>query len=215
MSGSAHPPIAVFYHCVLSGPRIPSEAYAISLFQSQMNALGSSGLLREAKEFHIGINGNDGEALLASAFCDAGAQFHIHPQGQSELSTLSDLQQWLRPGWFVLYHHIKGVQHVNDRACEQWRKGMEHHCVYEWDQCVKWLESGYDAVGCHWLTPQKYSGLVVNPLFGGNFWWAKSDFLMKLPPVATDTWDNRYWAEGWVGQGNPKVMDLHPGWPMR
>jgi hypothetical protein len=47
--------------------------------------------------------------------------------------------------------------------------------------------------------------------FGGNFWWARSDLIHRLPPIETETrWD----AEGWLGLGDPDIANLIPGQPV-
>lgn len=209
--------IAIFYHCVLSGPRIPSEDYAVVLLQSQMNALNDSGLSDAADEIHLGINDNNGSAILLCAFAPGKSILKIHVDGQSELATLLDLQAWLKPGWFVMYHHMKGVCYPGNPVWERWRQCMEKVCVWNWEECVDALAKGYDTVGAHWLTHNKYSMVHRSHRYwGGNFWWARSDYLMTLPPLPPDSHAARYDAEVWIGSGkqNPSVLDFAPHWPM-
>lgn len=119
------------------------------------------------------------------------------------------------PETAVLYTHAKGsytVDPVNDR----WLRSMNSLLIGQWRKCVKLLESGYDAVGPHWLVPgvtyehQQPYWEIRSPFFGGNFWWARSDYLARLPEP---DYDSRYSAEAWIGTGNPEVYDLSPGWP--
>jgi hypothetical protein len=116
----------------------------------------------------------------------------------------------------VLYHHIKGVQYPNSPVHDRWRKCMEQACVWNWRECVRLLESGLDTVGAHWLTRTKYPMLGPGQRYwGGNFWWATSDYLLTLPPLPEDTWSNRYLAEDWIGKSpiNPRIHDFAPHWP--
>ena len=211
--------IAVWYHCLLSGPRIPSEDHALSVLQSQMSALSESGLAAAAQEIHLGINDTDGSALLLCAFAPEPdkTQLQVHADGQSELTTLRDLQAWLKPGWLVFYHHIKGVGYPGDLVRERWRRCMERVCVWNWKACTSVLEAGADTSGAHWLTHQKYPMILETQRYwGGNFWWATSDYLLTLPPLPPDSFEARYDAEIWIGSGktNPAVVDFAPHWPM-
>lgn len=210
-------PIAIFYHAVLNGPRIPSEDYAICTLQQQMASLKQSGLEQEAKEIHVGINGTDSDILTASCFCPNGSIYWPNPSGQSELPTLKSLRHWVsaNPGWNVFYFHTKGVSHPGEVSYENWRNRMEQACLWGWRQCVADLDRGYEAVGCHWLTPEKYPGMVTSPFFGGTFWWAKSEYLMQLPNLPEDSFANRFEAESWIGRRRPYpiIRDYYPGWP--
>lgn len=213
--------IAIWYHCVLRGPRIPSEDHAVAVLQSQMNALRDSGACNDIEEFHIGVNGSAGDCLLAlslapSKWCVPG--HHQFENGQSELTTLGALQKWLKPGWLVLYHHIKGVQYPNNPVWDRWRNCMEKVCVWNWETCVRTIVGGgFDTVGAHWMTDKKYPMVGKDQRYwGGNFWWATSDYLMTLPPLPADSFENRYEAEVWIGKSPrpPRIYDFAPHWPM-
>lgn len=125
--------------------------------------------------------------------------------------TLNEVRRWAQrqdSECAVLYAHTKGAYH-GDEINTPWRQSMTRHLVGGWRQCVELL-SDYDAVGCHWLTPQEWPGAVTSPFFGGNFWWARASYLAGLPPLESD---NRHDAEIWIGLGAPRVHDLMPGWP--
>jgi hypothetical protein len=113
----------------------------------------------------------------------------------------------------ICYAHTKGA-YSYELITEKWRRSMTRHCVSGWRSCVKLLEDGWDTAGCHWLTPEKHHDPprypVTTPMYGGNFWWARSGYLRRLPPPGTD---HRHQAEEWVGLGNPEAYDLLPGWP--
>jgi hypothetical protein len=116
----------------------------------------------------------------------------------------------------VYYAHTKGALQPGEMNT-RWRRAMDDLLMGSWQTCVMSLHS-YDAVGCHWLTNAEFPKLIdpMAPVFGGNFWWARAGYLAKLdrvkgtpefPPV------NRWGAEGWMGRGFPKVLDMKPGWP--
>jgi hypothetical protein len=209
-------PISVWYHAVLSSQhRVIDPDYALNLVGNQMEAVRASGLLDRAAELHVGVNGPEADAAAIACFCDSPkTQLQSYgPNSTTEIHTLNRLRNWLRPDWYVLYHHTKGVSTPNQ--ADNWRRRMERYCVWNWQNCVDVLEAGYDACGCHWLTPEKNPGAIASPFFGGTFWWATSNYLMTLPPLPEPKWENRYEAEAWIGKGpnRPNVYDMYPGWP--
>ena len=211
--------IAVWLHTILSGGSVPIDTeFACRILQSQMRALKDSGLLDEADEFHVGINGGheDAEIIRLLAPCSK-VDIREHGLGATtEIPTLKWLQDWLpaHRGWFVLYHHCKGVGHPHDEFHQQHRHVMEKAVVTNWRTCVKDLERGYDAVGVNLVHPVKRP-VLPGRFFAGNFWWGRADYLLKLPQLpSTCSWSNRCMAELWVGSGpgEPKFMDYErPG----
>lgn len=211
-------PIAIFYHCIFSGGSAPIDTeHACRIVAEQMAALCSSGLAAAAEQFYIGINGRPEDRDLARLFAPAKALYLLHgPNATTEIPTLANLRSWalVHPGYHVLYLHTKGVTHPGEVAYEVWRRRMERAVVTNWRTCISDLESGCDACGSHWLTPEQFPN-VTSPFFGGTFWWAKADYLKTLPQLPAATWSNRFEAESWIGRGNPKprVKDYYPGWP--
>jgi hypothetical protein len=212
-------PLAIFYHCIVEGGATGvSPVHSIPIIAEQMQALKESGLHDAATEFHVGLNGDEAASVLLMMLAGEKARITIHGKSaRSEIPTLALLQRWLpgHPGWYVLYFHPKGVTALGQKLREDWRRCMMRAVVWGWRQCISELDKGADAAGCHWLTPERFGSCVKTPYFGGTFWWAKSDFLMTLPPLPTPTWENRYEAESWIGRRprRPVVVDYHPEWP--
>lgn len=216
--------LAVFYHCLLKrgDPPEPIPA-ALSIVASQMATLKTSGLLDAASQLIVGINGGEESKPLADALLPAGASAVFHGlQCRNECRTIRLIEEWL-PGhedWYVLYHHSKGATKPDLRN-RYWRDCMERHCVKNWRRCVADLDSGCDAVGCHWFTPP-----FTPPgqrIFAGTFFWSKASYLRTLPSImdrdriklsGIDSIDSRYESEVWIGNGpvQPKVKDYHQGW---
>lgn len=213
-------PLAVWYHCRLSGGHVPIDTMAaMGIMAEQMAALKNSGLLNEASEFYIGVNGDEEDAQLARLLCPCPKVKLLvnSPALESEIPTMTALQLWLAAhlDWYVLYHHIKGVTHPSEVFYTKWRVRMENACVMNWRRCVSDLDSGFDAVGCHWLTPEQYPSMVGSPFFGGTFWWANAKYLLQLPRLPEPSWQNRFEAESWIGRRRPypHINDYYPGWP--
>lgn len=219
--------LAVFYHCRLSGGEPPINAdHAVGIMASQMAALESSGLAARAEEITIGSNGDTFNYTAALAMAPRKATVINHGRdAQSELPTLALIRHWLRDhlDHYVLYHHTKGAGHWNhgEFFAHQWRQCMERAVVWNWRACIEDLDSGYDAVGAHWLTREKYGssmGPTYTPYFGGTFWWAKASYLSTLPDILHNArpgnTEDRFMAEKWIGLGyQPKVRDYAPHWP--
>ena len=209
--------IAIFYHTILrGGPRNIRTNSALSILSEQMDALERSGLLKQADEFHVGVNGGDADAMVIAQMVGNKAQVAVHGKdAKSEIPTMNLIREWLpgHSGWAVLYHQMKSVS--TPGIADGWRRRMERNVVWNWRNCISLLRGGHEACGSHWLTPEQNPGTIASPFFGGTFWWARSDYLMRLPPLPPDTWENRYEAETWIGKGNPRprIHDFHPGWP--
>jgi hypothetical protein len=217
--------IALFYHCLFYRDGHVCQAAPI-IVAEQMRELSSSGLLAAADEIHIGVNGGDESAVDAHALLPRRTNIIFHGQQcHTELRTLQMIERWVPDhpdGWGVLYFHSKGVTHaVNEDHSNRWRRCMMKNAVTNWRACVSDLDSGYDAVGSHWMEPpQTPPGQYI---FAGTVFWATSKFLSTLPPLAEraqikltglDAPESRYEAEVWIGNGPrvPHVKDYHKNW---
>lgn len=205
--------LAVYYHAY-----IPDES-ALDICLDQLAALQVSELGDKADRVSISLTGNPEPLML---FPSLLPKAHIHcwnnPR-QGERNTLAFLQQNLEPGWAVCYHHSKGVSTPGD-PYRNWRKCMERAVIINWEECVHFLEQGCDTVGAHWLCHERYP--VIHPsqrYWGGNFWWATSEYLMTLPPLPTNVHSNGRYYEGevWIGTGPraPRKMDMARHWPQQ
>lgn len=201
-------PMAVFYHAW-----IPSSD-RIAVVREQLTALNDSGLTDAAAEIHIGVNQDClfGVIDLFPSKATVHAYKDLH---QGEMPTMLTLQEWVpgHSGWNVCYHHTKGISQANDS------KAVARHCMTEgvianWRRCIADLDSGCDAVGCHWLYWPKNSVPREHRLFGGNFWWAKQEYLAQLPPLRLKVHESGRFFEGeiWIGRREqmPVTKDYHP-----
>lgn len=208
-------PIAIFYHVFMGGGDFPvDQNNVIRIVTDQVAALNVSGLRKAAQHFHIGVNGSATDAAMIQDI--VGSPTVHNPTGTAELPTMRQMQLFCKdhPGWSVFYHHTKGAIHNGNPPYESWRHCMERTCVWRWQECVRMIELGADSSGVHWLTPERYPHIGSTAYWGGNFWWATSDFINTLPTI--DITLSRYEAEVWIGRGprRPKVRDLSPHFPM-
>jgi hypothetical protein len=220
-------PIAIFYHCLfLLGTPPAMLPNAISVVNEQMEQLEASGLLEAATELHIGVNGGQESELFGHYVFPKKANVIYHGlQCRTELRTLMHLQKIMagHKGWKVLYFHSKGAtRSASDDMTTRWRNCMMRHLVENWRICVATLGPRIDSVGCHWKDGQVDG---TQNIWGGNFWWATSDFINTKPLIEShpripimggiDAVEARYEAEVWLGAGprRPRVRDFHPSGP--
>lgn len=211
-------PIAVFYHVYMSGGDPPANFdNAIRIVSTQLDSLNASGMVEEAAHICIGVNGTPEDYLAVSSLAYEGVEIYHNLNGTAELPTMKRMQDFCKthPGWHVLYLHTKGVIHNGNPVFENWRLCMEKTVIWNWRRCITDLNRGFDTVGAHWLTPAKYSFIGKVPYWGGNFFWATSDYLNTLPII--DIMADRYEAEVWIGKTSKKKInasDLSPHFPM-
>jgi len=219
-------PICIVYHCLfMHGDPPELRPAAFSIVHEQMTQLEDSGLLAAASEMIVGINGPESESReYAGLVIPAKAKLVMHgPKSFAENLTLVEIEKWVptHKDWYVLYFHTKGATHAigTDYAAfsAKWRRCMMEELVYGWKRCVSLLDSGIEAVGCHWLTGQGWDH--SQHYFAGNFWFAKASYLATLPSIykrarITESGighpDSRFESEVWIGNGPrlPSVRDL-------
>jgi hypothetical protein len=175
-------------------------------------------------DVRVGLVGPEDQRRRARLFLkqmwpDAEVSVEAH-EGfeQVTLSALHAAVQSLEPRTPVLYAHAKGSVNTSTEQ-ERWRICMSSHVIKNWRGCIRLL-SEVDAVGPHWITGHlvhAYFGKRLDTYpkhFGGNFWWANAGYLAPLESPMTYEYSGDRWdAEWWVGSGDPKIVDLEPGWP--
>lgn len=220
-------PIAIFYHALffMNAPDNLLEN-AVNIVLGQMWQLSASGLLDAAKEFHVGLNGGEETRQMASLILPFKAQIVLHGlQCHTENRTILMLERWLpaHRDWYVLYFHAKGATHpAGHELSTRWRECMTRCVIMNWRNCIRDLDVGFEAVGCHWMVPPATP--PGQHIFAGTFFWAKTSFLTTLPSILArpaiklsglDSIESRYETEVWIGNGRrlPRVLDYHPGHP--
>jgi hypothetical protein len=123
-----------------------------------------------------------------------------------EFPTLLQLQRHAQKNdkSFYYYIHTKGVTYPNHKGGKYWRDYMMYYNVIRWQDCVAKLKDGFDTCGVklvdnHKAFPKHYSG---------NFWWAKSEYILRCPPVESMKQEDRYQAEFWVCKASPNSATI-------
>lgn len=110
----------------------------------------------------------------------------------------------------IIYIHTKGATSqslYNKDAIVSWRKFLEYYTLDRWEE-NQLLLSSCDALGPMLSTEDGVS------YFGGNFWWACSEYISKLPdPMLMYSEKDRFSAERWIGLSKGLFLNLktYPG----
>jgi hypothetical protein len=95
---------------------------------------------------------------------------------------------------------------------------MEYFLVENWKNCVQCLNE-YDACGVEWssIDPVRHMNAWEQPHifplhFAGNFWWANSNYIQKLPKDVASHGVIHKAEFGFIGIGHPKVKCFHNSW---
>jgi len=81
---------------------------------------------------------------------------------------------------FVLYMHSKGSTKSGGAWGDdsKWRSTMQYFVLHKYADCVKHLKNGFATCGA--LLEKRSEGATW-PHYRGNFWWARCDYINKLP----------------------------------
>jgi hypothetical protein len=189
-----------FYHVYADGDWLKPA-------QDHFKALVLSELLDNLDMMHLGIVGSR-ENRLKVAKTLPGVVVAEADEGWEQV-TLEKLHDYCQTDdGVVFYAHTKGAWSQSILA-DRWRASMTHDTVTRWRDCVEVLQT-VQACGPHWIRSHMPEHREHEHFFGGNFWWARSDYVRTLDPVKTET---RFQAEGWIGLKNPSVANLRLGEP--
>ena len=214
-------PICIFYHILLRlGDPPELVPLAFDILCEQLEMMEESGLVAAASDFQVGINDSMEIADYADFLLPPNAKMVFHGlESRSECLTILMLENWSKthPGWNVLYLHAKGSSKTNSAEIQHsafWRRGMMEDMVLNWQACVVRLVR-HDIVCSHWKWNVADGSQSIA---AGNFWWATSDFLAKLPSIMSrgqvkqdgiGALSSRYEAEVWLGNGpKPSVFQF-------
>ena len=108
----------------------------------------------------------------------------------------------------ILYIHTKGVTTPNNECINDWRKYMLYFNVEKHTEAINFLDE-YDTYGVDFVEiPTKH--------YSGNFWWANTNHIKKLPPIDEISKPNakviltvRHNAEFWLTMIDGKNKSAH------
>ena len=147
-------------------------------FEMLLNCIKKSNLYENIKVIRLGIVNDDGilidDEILKDPIFDIiyvgnsleyerPTLLHMRNKSESEIDT----------NYFYL--HTKGIRHFgnnNEQQIIDWINLMLYWNIEKWELAIQKLKI-YDTYGCNDLGCH----------YSGNFWWAKSSHIIKLPTV--------------------------------
>lgn len=175
----------------------------------QVQDLLMSGLYDASQEIKVVLAGDAADAEIVKKFLSDYYKINVVELSSVkayEFPTIRQvkLQSNRDEKAFYYYIHTKGVTYPNHKGGKYWRDYMMWYNVHKWQDCVQKLMEGYETCGCklvenHRAFPMHYSG---------NFWWARSEYIKRCPPVEGLNHQDRYQAEFWSCKGSPNAATL-------
>lgn len=197
------------------------------VMDQQWDLINSTGLRNAVNEINVCMNGqpwtfvnwlqskntDDSEGKIKLVNVNKDAAYHEWP---TLMYMLQQAREATEP-FHICYIHLKGLLRYGDPNVGDWRDFMNWATLEKWRDNVAALDSGAEAVGTNYNT-------VPWPHFAGNFWWARSEYVAKLEPIAhpedrmnhsftqfTRHPTNPHWRfdhEAWLHSKNPKYVEL-------
>ena len=177
------PKIAIFYH--LYPNNLPLHKWGIC-FDEQISKICSSGLYDVCDFIHIGVNAKSDGFELPYTLNKFKIQFSDN--FLFEFDTLKSLYKFCteNPDYKVYYFNNKGITYIDTYLqfiTNSWRIYLEHFMISKWKDNLDLLdnhdvvctEHSSNILGSFISSQQKNYGHI-----GGNFWWARADYVSKL-----------------------------------
>ena len=178
--------------------------YWRNILDDQLCYLRHSGLSENTKTIFAGVVGSIDvpKRLPGIEIIDRSRELELN-----ELFTLRHLKTFCdnNPNCKIWYIHTKGAATYTVQT-QAWRKYMEYFVIEKWEDCVRALDT-HDVCGVGWhRNPTHHEGLAG---FAGNFWWATSNYIKKLPSDAASHWERHRAEYNFLSLTNPKVKNFH------
>lgn len=192
-----------------------------NILRKLLERIDTSALYDYVDEINLIVNG-DRNLLKVNERPKYNFFYENDDSKKCEFPTLNKLWDDSKQSQFnVLYLHSKGAFR-NNKNVQDWTEYLTYFNIERWKCIIEYLKK-YDVVG---VNLRKNSPLMNQQLlkvgipskelglchFSGNFWWAKSDYIKKLPKpdsLFNGDYSNirkmrkvyRYMAEAWIGIG--------------
>lgn len=190
------------------------------ILREQLSAIERSGLLTATSRVYAGIVGPPVDLSWLPKWLTVVKR--DGPIDMGECSTLQALWDWSKtaPQGKVWYVHTKGASRGENAHITAWRDYLTYFTILRWREAAAVLDGPYDICGCDYTVRDnewfKGVGNSVDPAFSkgagfeGNFWWARSEYLLRLAAEGVNLNQTRWGAEwSFVGAGNPRAYELH------
>jgi len=106
---------------------------------------------------------------------------------------------------YYWYLHTKGLRwfgNEKEQNVLDWIQLLLYWNCTVWQHAVDALNDGYETYGCN-ETSVVFPGFPPTSHYSGNFWWARSSYLRKLPDKIGS---NYFHPEFWITSASPKLF---------
>ena len=156
---------------------------SLLIFNHQFSLLLQTGLLYSADKIYLCVNGDiskfDKVQELANQYNNVELVHTCNSIEYYEYPTLKFLKDIVDNDvdCYVLYFHVKGASKNYSKTIQYWRFLLEYYNIVKYKTCIELLDKGYDTAGILYS-----EGMISQwPHYSGNFWWATSNHIKKLP----------------------------------
>jgi predicted O-methyltransferase YrrM len=176
----------------------------------QLNKMSSGGLYDRADTILYGVYSESEEEYrkfenLIKQY-DTRLKIDIvrYCENQAEYSTLLNLQNHCRlnPNSQVVYFHSKGSSREKNHYITSWRECLDFFVIEKWEHSFKnLLNKNCDVCGALYVNLFRFLDYEFKNYFSGNFWWADSNYINKLPSLSLlkSQTQERVFNEMWIG----------------
>ena len=176
---------AKFMHKIKIFSHIIDTPDSLMIFNHQFSLLKETGLLELADKIYLCVNG---KLAIFNTIQELANQYHnvemIHTSNSIEhyeYPTLKFLKETIDndSDSYILYFHVKGASKNNVKPIHDLRFLLEYYNIVNYKKCIELLDTGYCTVGILYS-----EGMISQwPHYSGNFWWANSNHIKKLPKL--------------------------------
>jgi hypothetical protein len=158
--------------------------------REQLNIMTESGLLSKIKKLICFITSCDDEQVIKNILQEYDSECTIQTvvtkENTYEKLALNNFRKYITDNvYYMFYCHTKGVSHLPKNkyypVFEFRRKNLNFCILQKHNMCLQLLNKGYDVVG---VSLSQYPTLH----FSGNFWWTRSEHLIKLPEQVRESY---------------------------
>jgi len=173
------------------------------IVQEQLCKIVKSGLYDETEKIFVSIIGNecnwipslDGNILNKCVIIYTSQDTSCYER--KILEYMREFSYQCEENDKYYYLHSKGIKWYDNIYVyinvQDWRRYMEYFIIEKYKSCVQDLAE-YDVCGVNFSeNPKRH--------FSGNFWWARSGYIKKLPTKINDDYLD---PEMWLCSSNPK-----------
>lgn len=190
------------------------------LYDELFEQIEKSGLLMVVDEVNVCVVGGQKLNIIQSPvinlYIDPDAEFSPESSFKNgEFFTLKKLQEYAQyssSNKKILYCHLRGITTPNNPHISTWRNYLIRHNISNFRKAYYILDN-YDACGVDLITKDRWPHAEH---FSGNFWWANSDYIKKLPNISDISKPDsktiltlRHNGEFWIGMGNGNLKSMY------